>query len=387
MPSKDHSKSEPLEVFFDESGFTGARLLDPAQPIFSYASVAISNDEAFDILRRARERNPVQMPELKANKLLGSPRGVALVTDVLDAIEGRYSVIVQDKLVILCGKVFEYLFEPVFQQDPSLLYRKNLHKFVAMYCFICFQGPAGQEAIRQFERFMRTLDPTEAPVLFDPARLEDLDDQDPFKMVIKFAQGYRDIIVSDNQRMRTDSEDRGKWVLDVSIAGLWSLLNHWGATGRPLRVTCDDSKPLMAQVEHITGGDDDPGIRRVREMGGSAEGYGWVLDRPIVFGDSRNHPALQVADLIAGAASRVVNQDPTASDQALRESLQRHVHKHSIMPDFDHVRLGTREVDVNWLVLMELGERASRGDDPYAGLAEFYWAAERTWMPERLGED
>lgn len=385
--SIDKNAADPLDVFFDESGFTGPRLLDPAQRFFSYASVAITDDEAWTILSRAREDHPVQMPELKASKLLGSTTGAALIADVLDAVEGRYTFVLQDKLLVLCGKVFEYIFEPVFQHDPSLLYRKNLHKFVAMYCFIFFQGPEGEEAIRQFERFMRTLDPSEAPLLFNPDRLGDMADDDPFKMVVQFAQGYRDIIIADNQRMRVETSDGGKWALDVSIAGLWSLLNHWGATGRPLNVTCDDSKPLKDQVAPLTGGDDDPGIRRALDISGNDEAFGWTLARPIAFGDSRDHPGLQVADLVAGAASRILTQDLNPALEGVRSALMRHIHKHSIMPDFDYVQLGTREVDVNWIVLMELGQRAAKGLDPRTGLADFYAAAEKTWVPERLGGD
>lgn len=383
----DKNAAGALDVFFDESGFTGPRLLDPAQRFFSYASVAITDDEAWTIINRARENHPVQMPELKASKLLGSTAGIALIAEVIEAVEGRYAFVLQDKLLVLCGKIFEYIFEPVFQYDPSLLYRKNLHKFVAMYCFIFFQGQEAEEAIRQFERFMRTLDPSEAPLLFNADCLGDIADDDPFKMVVQFAQGYRDIIVADNQQMRVDTPDAGKWALDVSIAGLWSLLNHWGATGRPLRVTCDDSKPLRDQVSCLTGGDDDPGIRRALDVSSKDEAFGWTFAQAIAFGDSRNHPGLQIADLIAGTASRILTQSSNPGLERVRSAMMRHIHAHSIMPDFDYVKLGTREVDVNWIVLMELGQRAAKGIDPQAGLADFYAVAEATWLPNRLGGD
>jgi hypothetical protein len=47
--------------------------------------------------------------------------------------------------------------------------------------------------------------------------------------------------------------------------------------------------------------------------------------------------------------------------------------------------LGTREADVNWLVLMVLAERADRGDDPRFGLEAVYQYAEESWTPDRLG--
>jgi hypothetical protein len=380
------SQGEALRLFFDESGFTGPRLLDRDQSVFSYASVAVTDDEAWRIINDARTAHPVQMPELKASKLLASANGISLVAHVLDAIEGRYSFIVQDKRLVLCGKLFEYIFEPVFQNDPNLLYAKNLHRFVAMYCYIFFLGPDGEEAIRQFERYMRSLDPGDAPLLFDPKQLSRFADDDPFKMVVKFAQGYRAIIVDDNRRMKAHAADQGKWALDVTISGLWSLLNHWGATGRPLWVTCDDSKPLKALIGPLTGGDDDPGIRRARELGGQTDQMGWTLAAPISFADSRGSPGLQVADLVAGAATQAAAREGDALAQ-VRDRLDRHIHPHSIAPDFEVVRLGTREADVNWLVLMELGERASRGVNPMHGLAEFYQFAEESWRPDILGRD
>ena len=59
------TQNSALDLFFDESGFTGPRLLDQDQRFFSYASVAITEDEAWRIIRDARSKHPVQMPELK----------------------------------------------------------------------------------------------------------------------------------------------------------------------------------------------------------------------------------------------------------------------------------------------------------------------------------
>lgn len=185
--------------------------------------------------------------------------------------------------------------------------------------------------------------------------------------------------------MKSDARDAGKWALDVTIAGLWSLLNHWGATGRPLRVVCDDSKPLKALVGPLTGDANDPGIRRVREISGNDEPFGWTLAAPITFADSRGSPGLQIADLVAGTVTQLASRR-VEELAGMREQIDRHIHRHSIGADFDVVQLGTRETDVNWLVLMELGERATRGIDPTFGLAEFYRTAEESWHPGILGE-
>ena len=378
----DHN-APALNLFFDESGFTGPRLLDEAQRHFAYASVAYSDEDSWRLLQESRATYPVQMPELKAQKLLKTDRGVALVEHVLDAIEGRYSFVVQNKLLVLCGKFFEYIYEPVVQQSPELLYEKGLHKFVAMYAFIFFQGELGGRAVNEFQAYMKTLDPEDAPLLFDPTTRSIVDPDDPFGIVLDFAQGYREQIIADNTRMRRESIDEGKWVLDVSVSGLWSLLNYWGQKGRPLSVTCDDSKPIRAIIDQFPGGDEDPGLQRLRAMGRDETGFGFHLARRVALIDSRGSPGLQLADLVAGSATAAV--DPSKSGlEGIRERLSRHVHRDSIAPDFDVLALGTKETDVNWIVLMELGKRAQTGADPMIGLADFYSAAEKSWRPERL---
>ncbi|MEE4212081.1 MAG: DUF3800 domain-containing protein [Parvularcula sp.] len=372
-----------LDLFLDESGFTGSRLLDPNQPVFAYASVAIGERRAWDILNRARKDHPVQMPELKAQKLLSSERGRRLVAQVLTEIDGLYSFVIQNKRVVLCGKLFEYVFEPVFQFSPELLYQKNFHRFVAMYCFINSVDGVGEVTLLQFESYMRSLDPSDAPLLFDPNASSHLPENHPLKLVLRFANGYRDIIVADNARLRTTTPDEGKYVLDVSAAGLWSLLNHWGRQKRPLRVVCDDSKPIAALLPSLIEEGKEFAIQRAVALGGSPDQFGWDLAEPVAMTDSRGSPGLQIADLVASSATRVAKDRDETSEIAI--ALDRHIHPHSIGTDLAPVQLDTREADVNWLVLMELAERADRRDDPRLGLEAVYHFAEQSWAPDRLG--
>jgi len=234
-----------LEIACDESGHTGPDLLHKGQRYFAYASVAIGDAEAYDIIQTARSAHPVQMPELKARALLGSERGRKLVATLLAAIEGRYIVSIYDKLLALCGWFFEYIYEPVYQDDPRLLYEKDFHRFVAMYTWLWMTDHQSQArtAIEQFQRYMRSRNPADAPFLFDNPRppLTDEGTEHPFESILRFAYGYRDIIIADNARMGRELPDGGRWTLDLSTAALWSHLNHWGATGTLLSVRCDAS--------------------------------------------------------------------------------------------------------------------------------------------------
>jgi hypothetical protein len=124
-----------LDIACDEAGHTGPDLLDKDQRYFAYASVAITDTEAWEIIRQARVKYPVQMPELKASWLMGSAQGRRLIVAVLDEVEGRYVFSMYDKLLALCGWFFEYIHEPVYRADPGLLYEKDLHRSL-----LCMRG-------------------------------------------------------------------------------------------------------------------------------------------------------------------------------------------------------------------------------------------------------
>jgi hypothetical protein len=64
-----------LEIFCDEAGSTGPDLLDPQQRYFAYSSVALTESEAVELIREARSRFPVQMPELKSKASRPTPSG------------------------------------------------------------------------------------------------------------------------------------------------------------------------------------------------------------------------------------------------------------------------------------------------------------------------
>lgn len=372
--------TDPIDVFCDESGYTGTRLLDPEQRVFSFAAVAIGDDEAWTVLDAARKRHGVIGTEIKAASLIKSEPGRALMLDSLRAMDGRYRFVVFDKLLGLCTKLFEYIYEPVFKDDPRILYDKDLHRFVGMYCYMFFTSgdPVAERAMREFERFMRTLDPATAPSLFDPG--EALDDGNPFEMVRRFAQGYRSRILRDNLQGLPQMADQGRWTLDLGISGVWSLLSHFGRAGAPLRVTCDRSAPLEAAAKSLDA-DTIAGIVAFAHGRSRAnEPQGWTPAAPIRFADSRDHPAMQLADLAAGAATACLR--PGMERRGLlqiAEALDPHQHAHSVMPDFSHLDLKTRKAAVNWVILHGLGERAKRGSDPHALLAELYDASERSW--------
>ena len=375
--------SEILDIACDESGHTGPDLLHKDQRYFAYASVAINDSDAYEIIQGARAAFPVQMPELKARNLINSSSGRSLVLSLLKGIEGHFIVTINDKLLALCAWFFEYIYEPVYQKDPSLLYSKNFHRFVAMYTWMWMNEDESQarKAIEQFQKYMRSRDPRDAPFLFDNPRppLTSMGTEHPFETILRFAYGYRSIIIADNASLDKVLPDSARWTLDLSASALWSHLNHWGGKGKLLSVRCDTSKPLEAIVKDFRGDEDDPGIRRAR-ANHPPERLGWQLLEPIAFADSRDHPAIQLADVIAGTMAAIFSNPPTQHVSEIREIMMRHVHPHSTMPDMEIIDPSTRGAAVNSLIAYDLAKRAERFGDPYENLPEMYRAAEVAWV-------
>ena len=357
----------PRLICCDEAGFTGDRMLDPDQPYFSYASHDLDLIEAEAVLAGARHRNPVQMPELKAARLLRTERGRDLVRDVLEQVEGRYITQIIDKRLSLMAKLFEYIYEPVLQSNNILFYRNNFNKFVANFLYFALYEEPLEGLAAEFEAFMRSLDPTRAPTLLGSAPgsatialVEPL---------LRFARGYNVAIARETRGLRS-----GKWVLDLSTTALFSHLTTWGERHEIIEVVCDNSKPLRAM-----SGFYDCMINRPDRVDnyllGRRQRLTWNMSKPVEFKSSAEHLGVQLADLIAGVVAAAPHAREQPEIRELAEMIWPSLLQESIMPDFDVLDLDGDEAPVNWVVLEELAVRADIGADPLEGMALFYQAA------------
>lgn len=89
--------TKDASVFFDESGYTGPDILNSQSPLFSLASVTISEQEAEKIVKSIIKSHRLQCTELKGKILCGKNPKVESILDFLAAIEGRYAISLCEK--------------------------------------------------------------------------------------------------------------------------------------------------------------------------------------------------------------------------------------------------------------------------------------------------
>ncbi|MBO1905296.1 DUF3800 domain-containing protein [Microvirga sp. 3-52] len=361
--------SPPRLISCDEAGYTGPNLSNLDQPYFAYAAHDLTVEEATTLIADIRRRHPIQAPELKASSLRRRDNWPVIAEQVLDALEGRLLVTVFDKQLALAGKAYEYLIEPVVEDNSALFYRHNLQRLVAnaVHRTIVRANDTAETVGAELEKFMRSFDPADAPHLFDAA--PDLPTEAAvLRQLLRIARGYRERIADRTGHLR----EEGKWVLDLTFTALSSLLQGgFGLRHERVEVLCDESKPLLAMAPFF-----ESWVGRTEKVrlhaGDRIIEVRLNLAQPLTFGRSTDHPTLQIADLAAGIAAAVHR---TPNDPALASVIPRvtrHLDPNHILPRDDVIDPANPLVRANLVVLQHLAGRAELHQDPLEGMAEVY---------------
>ena len=240
---------------------------------------------------------------------------------------------------------------------------------------MCASGQEVDELASEFEAFMRSLDPADAPTLFGYGGGADV----LLQAILRFATGYN-VLISQETRQLQSISAVAKWVLDLSVAAVATHLRTWGARHPIIEVVCDDSKPLLAYSEFF-----DVMINRPDEsyftFGGNSTRLTWNMAKPIAFANSKSHAGVQIADIVAGTAAAVGARGAEAELQTLAALLAPHMSEQSILPDLQYADPSSEVALVNRIVLEELAHRADTGKDPLEGMPEFY-AIVKNQLPE-----
>lgn len=356
-------------ISFDESGFTGPDLLNEQQPYFVYASHDLSKQEASEFLEQLKADFGLQGHEMKATRLKKRGDWEGLSNRICEISDQRSRVVTFNKRAALAGKFFEYFFEPILAENNLAFYRIDFPRYMmnTIHSLMMSSGADYAVLTTQMQKFMRSFDPDDAPDIFGVAGQHPIE----IERVLEFCSGYSAQIAATTHHLRSDNNETGKWALDLTSSALFSLLFMWWGHRHPrLRVLCDDSKPLAPVAEFFdawVGTEQSVPVTNGRT---SSELRGNLV-APLEFGSSREHPTIQMADLLAGmTADFCIRQED--APRGIQKWVQRNrMPSHSIEFDPELVRKGNPTVRVGREVLKELAFRADNGADPLDQMGPF----------------
>lgn len=376
-------------IYFDESGFTGNNLLDPDQPVFVYAGVALDPADAFSLHSEVISRVRLQGEELKGMNLVQSAQGKEAISWLLSACKENALITVSNKNFALAGKFYEYVFEPVLKHNNALFYAVGFHRFIANLLYILFE--ARREHARQlldnFETLMRTKDVSSLEKIFDPKGLA-VDFNDPLNQILTFALCHIDKIKEEIAGL-AEIGGVSRWALELTATSLFWLLSLWSERFDKIEVFCDQSKPLyenQSAFDAMVGRTD----RVYMKLGSQPDmALTYNLAGPIVFLDSKESPGIQIADVISSSiAYAYKNREEDCSEEwlSIAEPMFTTI---CILPDPDEIDLTKRDPCINAAILNELVNRTLEGRSLLIDMPEYIATMRRTYMispPEWITE-
>lgn len=296
-----------LEIACDESGFSGANLLDAATPVITHASVDLSVDEALELIAALRSELRFPVNELKSGRFLRSPRAVETLMWFVSALAGRAHVHVTDKEYFLVTRIVDlFLTEPSYAAGTRLtqslrpaaltLYRarrsggSNWDDFLAAFVELVRAKRRPQPGRDVVERFFQARDALARSRLGAPA------------------EGVLDGLTRDRVRavvQRLNHGDRSiPPPLEPMLPALAETVLFWSGGQRPVLVIHDEQSALTAdrlrRLQRLLADSAGPPVRDAHHDGAPP-----AVASPLaglVTVDSRDDPRIQVADLLAGMA-------------------------------------------------------------------------------------
>ncbi|HTE39787.1 MAG TPA: DUF3800 domain-containing protein [Steroidobacteraceae bacterium] len=293
-----------MELYFDESGNTGLDLLNKDQSVFALASVCFDHNSAAALLEPLLSQG---QQEVKYSKLKRTNRGREALdrffsSDALTPVKCKFTAV--DKRFYLITHLVDKLIEPTLHENDINLYSRDAH--VGLVNVWYFAG----QTIFPNGHWMKVLDAflsairrrnTTAFAEFDAALTRAAHETPPqdrdFSTGLLLSRGRLREFVGVYERNE---------VFDPACDSFIALTHKWMENDSSLfRVTHDQSKPMKRNEDFLRV--------LMTPVSSRVIGYGdRRVELPLriqnlTFANSLHVPQLQIADLIAGAATDLLN--------------------------------------------------------------------------------
>lgn len=287
-------------IAFDESGNTGQDLLNPNQPMFSLASVYLSDTEAEEAIN-ILATNVGQ--EIKFSNLVRSTTGRQKVLSFLQSpyakIDKAKTYVIHKRYMVV-GKIVDLLIETLAHRDGLNLYEQGCNIALTNMYYTClptvcseaeFTGFLGKfvEMIRKKDENSILAFYKSCEHMYYSAKIPEF--KNDLAVILKSVE------VIDEVLQASDATQ-----LDPSVTSFVQHCVSWGSClGCNFDVIYDESKPIRQKeaLLSLLMAKDEPEVQvgyDYRKMILPLKATG------IKFGDSKKVKQLQIADVIAGAS-------------------------------------------------------------------------------------
>ena len=310
LPLVDTVAGAVAEIACDESGFSGANLLDPASPLMTHASVDLRIGEAVELITALRSRFPLSPSEFKSGQFLRNPAADEALEWFLAELRGRAHVHLVDKEYFLVTRIVDLLLEEPSYADGTrltqdhrpaalFLYRtrhvagRDWRVFLAAFVELVQIKRRRQPDALAFEQFLQAREALLRDRLGAQAEdvLDGLSRARVQAVLARLIAGDRSIPPP----------------LEPMLPALAETVLFWSGGTRQVLVTHDEQSALTAdrlsRLQQVLADGASSPPDEADETGSLPAGISPLAG--LVMVDSRNDPRVQVADLIAGMARRL----------------------------------------------------------------------------------
>jgi hypothetical protein len=293
-----------MNIFLDETGYTGEDLVNPAQPVFVLASHNFTEEESQELKSQFFGR--VHADELKHTSLARRPAQQEMVVSFLRHLsvkQDRIKAFVAYKPFVLVAKMVDSIVEPVFYEEGLNLYHQGANLALTNLLFYCIPAFSSEaffhELLLRFQGLYRYKTPEAYDHFFEFVFVDydskELNDLLGWFRLGHTRLGYRELMGS-----------IPKNYLDIAFTMSLNLMSNWRlGTNEPIHLKYDSSSNMTERKE-IWDALVDPALDPI------TLGYDRrTLIMPIavketIFESSHNWAGLQLADVLAGATARFV---------------------------------------------------------------------------------
>ena len=359
-----------MTIYGDEGGYTGNQLLDD-QDVFTYATIAIEQSEADEIVKRVQKDFRLQGGELKGRNLIKRPSNRKAVENILEHVQGRFAVTVHHKAFALCCKFFEYVFEPSVSDCNSFYYGTDFHLYIGtvLFRYLSERRKEAEELIEAFSIYARKGDVQLFRELL-PAKPSARLSMRPLDLIGIFASLNQSAI---SEEIGNAHDGQPGWLLDLVRTAVYHQLTRWSEQLGQIEFVADDSKPLRlvrSLFDAFVGREEQIFV----EFRGERHPYTFNLSRPIDLVDSRFSAGVQLADVVASAAAHAysqVNRGEIGGEEHQWLRLLLTGTDQVVWPDTTRFGPRSKEGVAGKALLSELARRSMSGESLCDGMPEF----------------